>query len=944
MAIIQKVSVRVKGEDPKAHHFRTQIKEFLGIEIPELGLIKNFYLQGITKKQAKQIAEKILVCPITEEYVLNSTYFTKFDTAIEVGFQPGVMNPEAVTIESELKHEKIPGFEAIAITNVFCFKEKIDRTMLNEIKNRVLMNTQIQMEFKTSPKDLLVHLESKKVDIIPIREMNDTQLMELSDYKLFLTLEEMQTIQNYYKNLGRDAFDVELETLAQTWSEHCCHKTFKAKVIYNGKEKNSLFSMVKDSEKIINHPDIISKFADNSGVFRFTEVDGEEYGICIKAETHNSPSGLDPYGGAMTGSGGVFRDIAGTGKGAKNISSVDIFCLGDPDMKIEDVLPGCLHPRRILTGVVEGVRDYGNRMGIPTNNGSFHFHKDFGPKPTVLVGADGIIPLKYAQKGQAKKGDLFISFGGKTGQDGIHGATFSSAEMTGETSKKNSGAVQIGNAVEEKRMFDCLIELRDLDLFTALTDCGAGGYSSAVGEMGEKTGAIVHLENIPLKYPGLSSFEKWISESQERMVASVEKKDLEIIKKVCRKYNVDFFVLGEATDDKKLKIYDNGELVCDLDMKFLHNGQPLETIIATTKKKKGLKDAEYYEVEIDYNRAVLDIISHKNIASKEPVIRQYDHGVQGTCVDGPLCGKNNDGPTGGAIIKPLPNSDTALILGHGLNPVLNKIDAHKGAMWAFYESMSNVIALGADPDRIFMVENYIWPKPTEENIADLYDCVKAVTDASIFFRTPIISGKDSLSSTYKHGDTVIEIPPVICMSARGVADDWKKTISPDLKKSGNPLLLVGDYEEAELGGSIFFDRLGSLGTKVASVKMEHAKTIYKLIYKSIQNGDIVSAADVSEGGMITAAIEMAIAGKKGIDIKIASPVIQLFAEVPAAFVVEVNDLDAADDLIDSGFAVQIGTVTAAKNIIVHDHEKELVNLKLEDAEKAWKEPFKKYFK
>ena len=944
MAIIQKISVRVKGEDPKAHHFSTQIKDFLGIEVPKLGLIKNFYLQGVTEEQAKQIAEKILVCPITEEYVLNSTYFSEFATAIEVGFQPGVMNPEAVTIENELKHEEISGFEAIAITNAFCFKEEIDKTMLNEIKNRILMNTQIQMEFDGSPADLLVHLETKKVDIIPLREMNDAQLMELSDYKLFLTLEEMQTIQNYYKNLGRDAFDVELETLAQTWSEHCCHKTFKAKVIYNGEEKNSLFSMVKDSEKTINHPDIISKFADNSGVFRFTEADGEEYGICIKAETHNSPSGLDPYGGAMTGSGGVFRDIAGTGKGAKNISSVDIFCLGDPDMKIEDVLPGCLHPRRILTGVVEGVRDYGNRMGIPTNNGSFHFHKDFGPKPTVLVGADGIVPLKYAKKGQAKKGDVFVSFGGKTGQDGIHGATFSSAEMTGETSKKNSGAVQIGNAVEEKRMFDCLIELRDLELFTALTDCGAGGYSSAVGEMGEETGAIVHLENIPLKYPGLSSFEKWISESQERMVASLEKKDLGIIEKVCRKYNVDFFVLGEATDDKKLKIYDDGELVCDLDMKFLHDGQPLETIVATTKEKKGLKDAEYYEVEIDYNKAVMDIISHKNIASKEPVIRQYDHGVQGTCVDGPLCGKDNDGPTGGAIMKPLQNSDTALILGHGLNPVLNKIDAHKGAMWAFYESMSNVIALGADPDRIFMVENYIWPKPTEENTADLYDCVKAVTDASIFFRTPIISGKDSLSSTYKHGDTVIEVPPVICMSARGVTDDWKKTISPDLKKPGNPLLLIGDYEEAELGGSIFFDRLGSLGTKVASVKMKHAKIIYNLIYKHIQDGDIVSAADVSEGGMITAAIEMAIAGKKGIDIKVASPVMQLFAEVPAAFVVEVNDLDAADDLIDSGFAVQIGTVTAAKNIIVHGHEEELVNLKLEDVEKSWKEPFKKYFK
>ena len=391
--------------------------------------MKNFYLQGVTGEEAKNIAETFLSCPVTEKFKINNKFYDDAENRVEIGFQPGVMNPEAITIKNMLS-SKSKNFEEIAITYTYCFYDKLEEKDLAEIRKRILMNSQIQEEITEDLTDLTVHLEAGKFEIIAVRSMNNDELMQLSDYKLFLTLEEMQTIQNYFKELGRDPFDVELETLAQTWSEHCGHKTFKAKVIYDGEERPSMWNLVKNSEKAINHPDVISKFADNSGVFRFAEADGEEYGICIKGETHNSPSGLDPYGGAMTGSGGVFRDIAGTGKGAKNISSINIFCLGDPDMKREDVLPGCLHPRRILTGVVEGVRDYGNRMGIPTNNGSFHFHKDFGPKPTVLVGADGIIPSKYAKKGTPQQGDLIISFGGKTGKDGIHGATFSSAEMT----------------------------------------------------------------------------------------------------------------------------------------------------------------------------------------------------------------------------------------------------------------------------------------------------------------------------------------------------------------------------------------------------------------------------------------------------------------------------------------------------------------------------------
>ncbi|MBN1969978.1 MAG: phosphoribosylformylglycinamidine synthase [Candidatus Delongbacteria bacterium] len=939
MSSLNKISVIVKTGNPKAVSIRKSIEAFLNIEITDLRIVKNFYIQG---GDPETIAKDFVSCPVTEEYRINDNFFSEYGTVMEIGYQPGVMNPEAETLKEVLHN--MNEFEDLMITHVYCIKEKLDEKERTLVRDKILMNHQIENEITEPVQSIGVKLTTSKAEIIKIREMNDKELMDLSSYTLFLTLEEMHAIKNYFIKLERDPFDVELETLAQTWSEHCGHKTFKAKVIYDGVEKPSMFSLVKDSEKAINHPDIISKFSDNSGVFRFGEADGEEYGICIKAETHNSPSGLDPYGGAMTGTGGVLRDISGTGKGAKNISSIDIFCLGNPDISYDEVMPGCLHPRRILNGVIEGVRDYGNRMGIPTNNGSFHFHKDFGPKPTVLVGADGIIPVKYAKKGKAETGDYVVTFGGKTGKDGIHGATFSSAEMTEKTSKLNSGAVQIGNAIEEKRTFDCLIKIRDEELITAMTDCGAGGYSSSVGEMGEKTGVKVWLDKIPLKYPGLKPYEKWISESQERMVAAIKPENMPKVAEYCKKYNVEYAVIGEFTETKHLEIYDNNELVCNLDMEFLHDGQPLETIEAKSYTRKGLKDAEYYEEEVNYEAALKDIISHLNVCSKEPVIRQYDHGVQGTTVDGPLCGQKNDGPTGGAILKPLHNSDKALILGHGLNPVLNRIDSINGPLWSFYESMSNIIALGADPDRIFMIENYIWPKPTPENTADLYDCVTAVTEAAKFFRTPIISGKDSLSSTYKNKDVVIEVPPVICMSARGVSDDYRKTISPDFKKAGNPILLIGDYSDAELGGSIFFDCLGQLGTKVPTVSMPKAKEIYSLIYKSIQNGDIISCSDVSEGGMLTAACEMAIGGKKGISLYVNSPVKTLFAEVPAAFVAEVSSLEAADRLLETGLAVQIGTVINTPKCEVKTGVTTLINIDMDTIEEWWKEPFKKYFK
>src|SRR3990167_5250609 len=356
----------------------------------------------------------------------------------------------------------------------------------------------------------------------------------------------MKVIQNYFKIIGRDPTDCEIEVLAQTWSEHCVHKTFNAKLIIDGKKKNPLIARIKSTAKN-NKKIIVSAFEDNSGVIDF--YDG--WAMSGKVETHNSPSAIEPYGGAMTGSGGVFRDILGTGLGAKPIVSTDIFCFAPPDLLQKELPPGCLPPDYLLRKVVYGVRDYGNRVGIPTNNGSVHFHKDFRAKPTVAVGSFGIVKKSKSQKGNPKVGDLILTIGGRTGRDGVHGATFSSGEMTSETIDVLGSAVQIGNAIEEKRIIDLVMALSEQNLIRAVTDCGAGGYSSAIGEMAKSLGAEVDLEKVPLKYAGLAPWEIFLSESQERMVIASDPKNLKKVIELAKLYNVEMAAIGKFTGDRR---------------------------------------------------------------------------------------------------------------------------------------------------------------------------------------------------------------------------------------------------------------------------------------------------------------------------------------------------------------------------------------------------------
>ena len=954
-------------EDSKGFGILDSLKK---LQVSKVRSVRLYRLEGIDKRQAKNLAEKLLSESINQTYSINEPIHRysstkperrveKFSTSsnnnyrtVEIAYKPGVMNPEAASI---IKAAEDLGIKLSAADSSweFYFFGKIDKQKAAEIvADLKLFNPLIEYIVEKPPKTLLIKGRIGPTTTVRIRDVSDEGLLELSKDKLFLNLEEMKVIRNYFRKIKKDPTDCELETLAQTWSEHCAHKTFKANLIVDGKKKKPLIDRIK-KEAWKHDKNIVSAFVDNSGVMKF--YDG--YSICGKVETHNSPSAIEPYGGAMTGSGGVFRDVLGTGQGAKTIASTDIFCFANPNLSKKDLPPGCLPPDYLLKRVVAGVRDYGNRMGIPTNNGSVHFHSDFRAKPTVIVGAYGIIPTKLSQKGKPKTGDLVIALGGRTGRDGVHGATFSSGEMT-EKTIANASVVQIGNAIEEKRMFDAILEIRDTGLIKAIQDCGAGGFSSAIGEIAEHTGVRIDLSKAPLKYHGLSPWEIWVSESQERMILAVSKKSAKKVIEICSKYNTEATILGQFTNTKKLEIFFGKKRVANLSMDFLHHGLPQRTMIG---KKPNYSSSEQSEArssrqartikqprsEREWVDVLKKVLAHGNVNSKEPIVRIYDHSVQGTNDLQSYSGENLDGPNDSPVIRPFLNKKYGMIISHGLNPVLNKIDPYHGSIWAGVEALSNYVSVGGDISEASMINNYIWPFPDEESLWSLDKSVDAVVDLMKAFKIPVISGKDSLSSTYRKGDLVIKIPPVLCMSVFGRIKDTTKTITADFKREGSIICLVGSLDQESTGGSVYFDVNGLLGDNVPKNDLNHFKKIANAIYKGIQNRKILSCHDISEGGLISAVFEMCVGGDCGASldlskIKSTRPDFTLFNETAGTFIVEIENEQTAKKAFRKVPFKIIGKTQKEKVIRVSSKSK-LFSTDLCDLKNAWQSPMQKMF-
>ncbi|MDO5581577.1 MAG: phosphoribosylformylglycinamidine synthase subunit PurL [Planctomycetia bacterium] len=819
---------------------------------------------------------------------------------------------------------------------------------------------------------------------VPIRSMSDAELTELSRKgQLFLSLTEMQTIKKHFEDQDRDPTDIELETIAQTWSEHCSHKTLAGRISYSGPEgehvfnnmlKELIFASTVEIRKNLGPNDpCVSVFSDNAGVVKFDS----EYNVCFKVETHNHPSALEPYGGANTGIGGVIRDPMGTGMGAKPICNTDVFCFAPPEHDGESLPPGVLHPRRIMKGVVAGVRDYGNRMGIPTVNGAVYFDRRYLGNPLVYCGNIGLIPVDQSFKHQ-QAGDYIVAMGGRTGRDGIHGATFSSAELTSESESLSGGAVQIGNAITEKMTLDILLEARDRGYYNAVTDCGAGGFSSAVGEMGEKIGAEVDLDAIPVKYEGLSYTERWISEAQERMVFSVPKEKWEELKAFAESEDVEVVILGEFKPTGRLHLKYNGTTVADLPMSFLHDGRPPVVRQAYYKPDSDqplvfnanadLPGQTAVSAGVNPQEDLEAILRSLNVASKHWVVRQYDHEVQGGSVIKPLVGVCNDGPGDAAVLRPRVSSRQGLVVSCGMNPNYGDFDTYHMAASAIDEAMRNAVSVGADPSTIAILDNFCWGNTDRpEVLGSLVRAAYACRDLAIGFGVPFVSGKDSLNNEFRpHGSSeVIAIPPSLLISAMGQIDDVAHCVSMDLKEAGNTLYLIGETKN-ELGGSHFSLVRSFTGGAVPTVDIPVARRTFYAVHEAIKKGHVRAVHDLSEGGLAASAAEMAFAGDLGAELWFAhlpaipsekgkeniipgveenkqEDMIRLFSESNSRFLIEVPaDDTAAFEKIFAEADVphyQIGKTTAEKRLSITGKDgSSLISADLKNLKQIWLSP------
>ncbi|MCH8967158.1 MAG: phosphoribosylformylglycinamidine synthase subunit PurL [Planctomycetes bacterium] len=865
--------------------------------------------------------------------------------------QPGVMNPVATSAHEAARrlltanHCTEASIESVHTARRYEVVGAGSAAQLEQIARRVLANACMETWYiqgfdhaDTIP-DVLPTPPDFGFEIrhVPIRSLGDRELASLSrDGHLFLSLAEMCTIRDYYIRLDREPTDLELETLAQTWSEHCVHKTLKSAVDYVGDDfgksgqvevrfENLLKETVFAATAKLNRDWCLSVFVDNAGIVALDD----EFGIAFKVETHNHPSAIEPYGGAATGTGGCIRDVLGCGLGAKPIASTDVFCVAPPDFDPAKLPKDVLHPRRVLKGVVRGVRDYGNRMGIPTVNGAIFFDQRYLANPLVFCGCVGLIPRNRIDK-EPKCGNRIVVVGGRTGRDGIHGATFSSAELTDTHADEFSHAVQIGNAIEEKKVLDALLLARDHPggcLYTAVTDCGAGGLSSAVGEMGEKLGAVVDLETVPLKYIGLRYDEIWISEAQERMVFAVPPDRLETFLAVFRNEEVEATVIGTFTDDRVLRVRYEGQTVGELDMAFLHNGLPrsTRTAIWTAKAHGAPRSTATARDDLDTDsERLLAALGELNTASKEWVIRQYDHEVQGRSVIKPLVGVGF-GPSDAAVLRPLYGSHRGIALGCGLNPELGDVDPYWMAVEAVDEALRNVICVGADPNHTAILDNFCWPKvDSPESMGTLVRACRGAHDAAVAFGLPFISGKDSLNNEFSMSEDEarrvglpprIAIPPTLLISALGIVADVRRCVSMDLKTPGNVLAIA----------SAPVERAG----------LRAARAMHHKVAGLIAGGKVKAAHDVSDGGLAVAVAEMCIASNLGASVTVSENAYpdSLYANIATTYLLEMAEADAVEANVPI-----VGRVEREPHLRIHRDSSRIVDLPVTKLAQAWRAP------
>ncbi|MDO8529324.1 MAG: AIR synthase-related protein [bacterium] len=945
----------------------------------------------LTKTQLKKAAE-ILINPLVEKALINIYEEPKeFDWAFEIGFLPGVTDnvghTAQETIEDCLK-KKFKNGEAVYTSRVFFIEGKLSETDIQKIAanlyNPLIQSVKIKScsQFKKDrgmgmiiPKVKLnasqsvssVNLDVSDEELIAIGKQGVEDSNGTRRGPLALDLDQMKTIRDYFSKLGRKPTDVELESVAQTWSEHCKHTIFSNPI---DEIKNGLYrTYIKDATDIIRKKKgkkdfCVSVFTDNSGAIEFDE----NYLITHKVETHNTPSALDPFGGSITGIVGVNRDTIGFGLGAKPVINVYGFCLANPEderplFRDADKKQKMLSPKRIMLGVIQGVNAGGNCSGIPTAQGFLFFDDRFKGKPLVFVGTVGLIPKKSGKRKLYEKkalvGDYIVMVGGRVGQDGIHGATFSSEAMD---SGSPATAVQIGDPITQKKLSDAIVkEARDRNLYTSITDNGAGGLSCSVAEMAKESGGcLVQLDKVPLKYPGLEPWKIWISESQERMTLAVPPKKWLAFSKLMKSRGVEATVIGKFTNSDRCEVKYVRKTIMDINMNFLHNGLPVKRL--KTKEINLVHKEPPVQKEKDWTGAVEKILGRLNITSYEFISKQYDHEVQGGSVIKPIQGRGRVNADV-AVVRPMLDSKKGIILSYGINPNYSNIDTYHMAACAIDSAIRAAVSGGADVEKLALLDNFCWCSSNEpERLYQLKRAVKACYDYSIAFGAPFISGKDSMFNDFKGFDEKgnpikISIPPTLLISAIGVIPDVLNSISIDLKFEGDLIYVLGETND-ELGASEYFAMISErekkdyLGNKVPKVNAAKNRKMYSDFYKCVKQGYISSSITVGRGGLAIALAKMALAGGLGADVslkklpgKATQDDFALFSESHGRILVSVSpDNRKYFEKVMSGNCIAlIGKSTKEKTIKIKNKTGNvIVNLNSDLALKSYRSTFSDY--
>ena len=940
--------------DPHARNLR-HILTRLGVDAPQVRHSALYLLQAPRSPEIERTATLLCLNPVLASARDGAVRDPNAHWIIEVLPHPGVTDAEGESLASALHRAGFAGVRARAGHRYF-----IDSGLDAEVVEQAALKLAHEVVEKVAwrridetPSDtwwpgafMPAAAPDPTVETVPIRNLDGQELLDLSKARLLsLPLSDLEAIRDHFADLGRDPTDVELETIAQTWSEHCAHRTFKATITHRepGAEPLEIRGLLKtyiaSATEQVARPWVLSAFKDNAGVIEF----GDEYEISFKVETHNHPSAIEPFGGANTGVGGVVRDVLGVS--AEPIANTDVLCFGPLGTDADNLPPGTLPPDEVYAGVVAGIADYGNKMGIPTVNGATLFDPGYIANPLVFCGTVGLAP-RNSRPTQPNVGDLVVVAGGRAGRDGIHGATFSS-DVLGDVHAELGSVVQIGDPIVEKRLADALPKARDQGLYSAITDCGAGGLSSAVGEMASELGADVELASVPLKYDGLRPWEIWLSEAQERLVFAVPPDKWDELQEVFAGEGVEATALGTFTGDGKLRVRYQGEIVAELDGSFLHDGMPLRSLESSWEPRTASQQLVSLPQDVDLGCLLSRVLSEANVASKEPIVRRYDHEVQGRTAGKPFVGPDDAGPADAAVIRPVVTSEQGVAIGCGINPWYGANDPYAMALLAIDEALRNVVAVGADPDQTAILDNFCWGNPMlPDRLGGLVRASQGCHDAAVAFGVPFISGKDSLYNEYRLADGESRaIPGTLLISAIGIVPDVAATRSMFLKQPGNALYVVG-LTSNDLGGSVAARLTGTQGGPAPQVDLGQARATLHAVHAALRDGRVEAIHDFSDGGFAVALAEMALAGNLGACVDLSEiPVrsegldaaTRLFSESPSRFLVEVapDDVAAFEAFLRQVPHARIGQVTDDGLLTILEDGEPIIQRPVEQVKATW---------